>query len=119
MTHQHSKAHPDVLAQLHRGSIEGALTAVGSLRLDFFELQVAYHEIFEAIRSLPARWANRDSLSSTAFNHLLSIGSLELASEALALMSESTLQAQFSIALQQKLASKMVSQTCCVSEDPA
>ena len=119
MTHQHSKAHPDVLAQLQRGSIEGALTVVQNLRLDYFELQLAYRAIFEAIRGLSSRLTNRDSLSGVAFRHLLSIGSLELASEALALMSESPLQAQFSMKLQGKLTAEMASQTCCVSEDPA
>jgi hypothetical protein len=116
MTHQHTKAHPDVLAQLHKGSIEGALTAVRSLRLDFSELQLAYREIFYAIRLLPVRSGRLDSLAGTAFSHLLNVGSLELAGEALSLMSTSDLQAQLSIALQQQLASQIVSQTCCLSE---
>ena len=116
MTHQHTKAHPDVLAQLHKGSIEGALNAVRSLRLDFCELPLAYREIFRAIRALPERSGRRDGFAGTAFNHLLNIGSLELASEALLLMTVSDLQAQLSIALQQKLASQIVFQTCGFSE---
>lgn len=116
MTHHHTKAHPDVLARLHEGSIEGALTIAQDLQLDFFELQVTYRAIFASVRELHMRSVERKKLSTTAFTQLLNIGSLELAGEALMLMHDGTLKDQFSTVLREKLAGEMVSQTCCISE---
>ena len=112
MNHQPTKAHPDVLAQLNQGSIEGALMVAGSVALVFSELPATYRAIFQVIRTVPERSLRRNALARIAFDNLLEFGAFELAGEALLLMSTGTSQSNLTVALEQRLASWIALQVC-------
>lgn len=112
MNHQPTKAHPDVLAQLEQGSIEGALTVASSVALVFSELPPTYRAIFQAIRAVPERSSRRDALARIAFDSLLKVGAFDLAGEALLLMSTGTSQSNLTVALGQRITLWIAGQVC-------
>lgn len=112
MNHQPTKAHPDVLAQLDQGSIEGALMAAGSVALVFSELPATYRAIFQAIRTVPERALRRNALARIAFDNLLEFGAFDLAGEALLLMSSGSSQSNLTVALEQRIALLITKQVC-------